>query len=89
MIGFYIVYQYRSKKVQNLDKTCNPGQNSAALNTLLYLKLLPAIAVFIQVQQFIASLFIDNVKSDHLYVVWQTNDSNDSRLWCERLARWS
>ena len=23
---------------------------------------------------------IDNVKSDHLYIVWQTNDSNNTRL---------
>ena len=28
------------------------------------------------------SLFIDNVKSYHLYVVWQTNDSNNTRLCC-------
>ena len=25
----------------------------------------------------VTSLFVDNVKSNHLYVVWQTNDSND------------
>ena len=43
-------------------------------------KLLPEIAGFMQVQQFLASLFIYNVKSDHLYVVRQTNDSNDTRL---------
>ena len=44
-----------------MEKTSNLGQKFAALNTLLYLKLLPAIAGFIQVQQFLASLFIDNV----------------------------
>ena len=43
-------------------------------------KLLPEIAAFIQVQQFLASLFMENVKSAHLYVVMQTNDSNDMRL---------
>ena len=36
---------------------------------------------FIQVQLFLRSFFIDKVKSDHLYVVWQTNDSNNTRLW--------
>ena len=41
---------------------------------------MPAIAGFIQVQLFLPSLFIDNVKSDHLYVVWQTNDSDNTRL---------
>ena len=35
------------------------------------------VASFIQVQQFSPSLFIDNIKSDHLCVVWQTNDFND------------
>ena len=64
----------------NLDKTSNLGQKFAALNILLYRKLLPAIAGFIQVQLFQPSLFIGNVKSDHLYVVWQTNDSNNTRL---------
>ena len=34
-----------------------------------------------QAQQFSNSLFIDNVKSNHLYVVWQTNDSNNTSLW--------
>ena len=38
------------------------------------------VASFIQVQQFLVSLFIDNVKSDNLYVVWQTNDPNDTPL---------
>ena len=65
----------------NLDKTSNLGQKFAALNILLYRQLLPAIAGFIQVQLFLPSLFIDKVKSDHLYVVWQTNDSNNTRLW--------
>ena len=37
------------------------------------------IASFTQVQQFLTS-FIDNLKSDHLYVVWQTNDPNNTRL---------
>ena len=64
----------------NLDKTSNLGQKFAALNTLLYHKLLLAIAGFIQVQQFLASLSIDNVKSNCLCVFWQTNDSNDTRL---------
>ena len=32
------------------------------------------------VSAILASLFIDNVKSYHLYVDWQTNDANDSRL---------
>ena len=39
------------------------------------------VAIFIQVHQFLTSLFIDYVKSDHLYVVWQTIDTNDKRLW--------
>ena len=70
----------------NLDKTSNLGQKFRALNILLYLKLFPAIADFIQVQLFLPSLFIDNVKSDHLYVVWQTNDSNNTRLmWLAQL----
>ena len=69
----------------NLDKTSNLGQKFAALNILLYRKRLPAIAGFIQVQLFLPSLFVDNVKSDHLYVVWQTNDSNNTRLW---FLRW-
>ena len=38
---------------------------------------MPVIDGFIQVQLFLPSLFIDNVKSDHLYVVWQTNDSTN------------
>ena len=53
----------------NLDKISNLGQKFAALNILIHSKLLPAIAGFIQVQLFLPSLFIDNVKSDHLYVV--------------------
>ena len=36
------------------------------------------IAGFIKVQQCLASLFIDNVKSNHLFVVRQKNDSNDA-----------
>ena len=64
----------------NLDKTSNLGHTFAAVNTLLYHTLLHAIAGFVRVQQFLASLFTDNVKSDHLYVVWQTNDSNVTRL---------
>ena len=80
MIVFYIVYKYRSSKLVNLDKTSNLRQKFAALNILLYRKLLLAIAGFIQVQLFLPSLFIDNVKSDDLYVVWQTNDSNNTRL---------
>ena len=71
----------------NLDKTSNLGQKFAALNILLYRKLLTAIAGFIQVQLFLTSLFIDNVKSDHLYVVWQTNDSNNTRLSLHALGR--
>ena len=63
----------------NLDKTSNL-QKFAKLNILLYRKLLTAIAGFIQVQLFLPSLFMDFVKSDHLYVVWQTNDSNNTRL---------
>ena len=39
------------------------------------------LAGFIQVQQFLVYLFIDNVKSEHIYVVWQTNDPNDTRLF--------
>ena len=62
-------------KMLNLNKTNNIGEKVAALNTLLYHKLLPEISGFIQVQQFLASLFIDNVKSNHLYVVCQTNNS--------------
>ena len=50
----------------NLDKTSNLGQKFAQLNTLLYHKLLHAIALAI------SSLFIDNVTTNHLYVVWQT-----------------
>ena len=65
----------------NLEKTSNLGQKFASLKTLLYHKLLPAIAGFIQVHQFLTSLFIDNVKSDDLYVVWQANDPNNTRLW--------
>ena len=65
-----------------MDKTSNLGQKFATLNTVLYHKLLPAIAGFIQVQKFLASLFIENVKSDYLYVVWQTIESNNTRLWC-------
>ena len=64
----------------NLDKTNILGQKFAALNILLYRKLLHAIVGFIQVQLFLPSLFIDNIKSDHLYVVWQTNDPNNTRL---------
>ena len=64
----------------NLDKTSNLGQKFAALDILLYRKLLPVIAGFIQVQLFLPSLFINNVKSDHQYVVWQTNDPNNKRL---------
>ena len=71
----------------NLDKTNNLGQKFAALNILIYSKLLPAITSFIQVQLFLPSLFIDNVKSDHLYVVWQTNDSNNTRLCCYRVHK--
>ena len=63
-----------------MDKTRNLGQKFAALNTLLYHEQLLVIAGFIQVQQFLASLSVDNVKSDYLYVVWQTNDSNSTRL---------
>ena len=65
----------------NLDKTSNLGQKFAALNIVLYRKLLHAIAGFIQVKLFLPSLFIDNVKSHHLYVVWQMNHSNNTRLW--------
>ena len=61
-----------------MDKTSNLGQKFGSLNTLLYQKLPPSIAGCIQVQQFLASLFIDNVKYYHLYDVWQTNDSNDT-----------
>ena len=64
----------------NLDKTSNLGQKFAALYILLYHKLLPEIVGFIQAQQFLASSFIDNVKFYHLYVFWQTNDSNYPRL---------
>ena len=67
----------------NLDKTSNLGQNFASLNILIYRKLLPAIAGIIQVLQFLPSLFIDNEKSDHLYVVWQTNDSNNTHLYSQ------
>ena len=66
----------------NLDKTSNLWQKFAALNILLYRKLLPPIAIFIQAQLFLPSLFIDNVKSDDLYVVWQMDDSNNTRLCC-------
>ena len=62
-----------------LHKTSNLGQKFAALYILLYRKLLPAIAGFIQVQLFLPSLFTNHIKSDHLYV-WQTNDSNNMRL---------
>ena len=37
----------------------------------LWGKLQSEVASFIQVHQFWTSLFIDNVKSDHLYVVCQ------------------
>ena len=53
----------------NLDKTSNLGQKFATVNTILYLKLLPAIAGFIQVQQFLASLFTDHVKFDYMLFV--------------------
>ena len=52
----------------NLENTSNLGQKFESLNTILYHKLLPAIAKFIQVHQFLGSLFIDNVKSDHQYM---------------------
>ena len=42
---------------------------------------------FIQVQQFLTSLFIDNVKSDHQYVVWQTNDPNNTRLTLKKQTK--
>ena len=72
----------------NLEKTINLGQKFASLNTLLYHKLLPEIAGVFQVHQFLTSLFIDNVKSDHQYVVWQTNDPNNTRLRClEKLEK--
>ena len=71
----------------NLDKTSNLAQKFAALNILIYCKLLPAIAGFIQVQLFLPSLFKDNVKSDHLYVVWQTNDLNNTRLSSSTLEK--
>ena len=64
-----------------MEKTSNLGQKFASLNTLLYHKLLPAIAEFIQFHQYLASLFLANVKSDHLYVLLQTTDPNDTRLW--------
>ena len=80
MIEFYIAYQLKTLKLLNMNKTSNLREKCAALNTLLYYKLLLEIAGFIQVQQFLASLSIDNVKSDYLYVVWQTNDFNDTRL---------
>ena len=70
----------------NLDKTSNFGQKFSALNILLYRKLLPTIAGFIQLQLFLPSLFIDNVKSDHLYVVCLTNDSNNTYLRIRRVA---
>ena len=72
----------------NLDKTSNLEQKFAALNILIYSKLLLAIAGLIQVQLFLPSLFIDNVKSYHLYVVWQTNDSNNTRLWPTTVHTW-
>ena len=40
-----------------------------------------AIARFIKVRQFLPFVIIDNVKSDHLYVVRLTNDPNSTRLW--------
>ena len=51
--------------------TSNLEQKFVSLNTLLHHKPLPAIiAGFIQVQLFLPSLFIYNVNSGHLYVVW-------------------
>ena len=41
--------------------------------------ILSAVASFIQVQQYLTSLFINHVKSDHLYDVWQTNNPNNTR----------
>ena len=72
-----------NKEVKNCwtwKKTSNLGQKFATLNTLLYHKLLPVIAGFIQVQLFLP-LYIYDVKSYHLYVVWQKNDPNNTRLW--------
>ena len=53
----------------NLDKTSNLGQKFATLNILLYRKQLHAIAGFIQVQLYLPSLFIDNVKPDDSYKI--------------------
>ena len=50
-------------------------------------KLLSAVASFLQVQQFLNYFFIDNVKSNHLCVVWQTNDSNNTRLWSHAVSK--
>ena len=55
-------------------------QKFASYYTLLYHKLLPAIAGFIKVRQFLPFVILDNVKSDHLYVVRLTNDPNATRL---------
>ena len=65
-----------------LDKTSNLGQQFAALNAHAT-NYCSQFLVLSMVQRFIASLSIDNVKSDYLYVVWQTNDSNDTRLYLD------
>ena len=43
-------------------------------------KRLSEVATFIKVDEFFTSLFIDNVKNGHLYVVWHTNYPNNTLL---------
>ena len=58
--------------------TCAATQG---IKGILYHKLLPAIANFIKVRQFLPFVITDNVKSDHLYVGRLTNDPNATCLW--------